>query len=129
LLGDNFDPRYRVKRLDKTLPVRIKPLRLQERVLEYGNDQLDLTRLRGLVDPHQVVAVGYALLLARNEFAARSLSPSQQADALRRMIAEQGLSILLRDEVVPRFLASPRRLELAGAINRLRSLKVEIKPG
>jgi predicted ABC-class ATPase len=126
LLADNFNPSYRVERLDKTLPVRIKPLRLQERVLEYGHEQLDLTRLRALVDPHQVVAIGYALLLARKTFSDRSLSPSELARALSRMMADRGLSILLPDSDSVLFMACPRRLEVAAAVNRLRSLKVEV---
>lgn len=126
LLADNFDPSCRVQRLNKTLPVRIKPLRLQERILEYGDQQLDLTRLRGLVDPDQVVAIGYALLLARRGLATRSLSPTDLADALSRTLAQEGLSILPTDEQAPRFLAIPRRLELAGAINRLRNLRVKV---
>jgi predicted ABC-class ATPase len=126
LLADNFNPCYRARRLAKTLSVRIKPLRLQERVLEYGNEQLDLTKLAALVDPQQVMAIGYALLLARNTFKDRRLSPSDLADALHHMLEKEGLAVLCPFENNPVFLARPRRLELAGAINRLRNLKVEI---
>jgi hypothetical protein len=122
----NFDPRYRVARLDKTLPVRIKPLRLQENILEYGDEQLDLTKLIALVDPHQIVAVGYALLLAREEVKRQSMSPTQIAEIVCRRIAQEGLDTLSRKQSKPLFLARPRRLELAGAINRLRSLKVDV---
>lgn len=122
----NFDPRYRVERLDKTLPVRIKPLRLQENILEYGDEQLDLTKLIALVDPHQVVAVGYALLLARDEVKKHPMSPTQIAEIVCRRIEQEGLDTLSRRQSKPLFLARPRRLELAGAINRLRSLKVDI---
>jgi predicted ABC-class ATPase len=125
LHADNFDPSYHVKRMAKTLPIRIKPLRLQEKILEYGNEQLDLTQLMALVDPQQVLAVGYALLLARKKFLDRSLSPSDLAGVLDTMIGEQGLTVLLSDEKVPVFFARPRRLELAGAINRFRDLKVD----
>jgi predicted ABC-class ATPase len=122
----NFDPRYRVERLDKTLPVRIKPLRLQENILEYGDEQLDLTKLIALVDPHQIVAVGYALLLAREQAKKHPMSPSQIAEIVSRRIEQEGLDTLCRKHSKPLFFASPRRLELAGAINRLRSLKVNI---
>jgi predicted ABC-class ATPase len=122
----NFDPRYRVERLDKTLPVRIKPLRLQENILEYGDEQLDLTKLIALVDPHQIVAVGYALLLARHEVKKHPLSPTQIAEIVCRRIEQEGLNILSRKQSKPLFFARPRRLELAAAINRLRSLKVDI---
>lgn len=126
VLPENFDPSYHARRLDKTIPVRIKPLRLQERVLEYGNEKLDLTKLGALVDAHQVSALGFALLLARKRFKMGRLSPSDLAAALGRLIEEEGLGILSRAEKGPVFLARPRRLELAGAINRLRNLKVDI---
>jgi len=54
------------------------------------------------------------------------LSPSDLAAALGRLIEEEGLGVLCRAENGPVFLARPRRLELAGAINRLRNLKVDI---
>lgn len=126
LLADNFNPSYRARRLGKILSVRIKPLRLQEKVLEYGNEQLDLTKLTALVDPHQVLAVGYALLLARNKFMDRSLSPSDLAGAVYKLVEKEGLAMLSQGENSPVSLACPRRLELAGAINRLRNLKVDI---
>lgn len=122
----NFDPRYRVERLNKTLPLRIKPLRLQENILEYGDEQLDLTKLIALVDTHQVVAVGYALLLAREEVEKHPMSPTQIAEIVCRRIERQGLASLSQKQSRPLFFARPRRLELAGAINRLRSLKVDI---
>jgi predicted ABC-class ATPase len=126
VLADNFDPSYRAKRLNKTIAVRIKPLRLQDKVLEYGNEQLDLTKLRALVDPDQVLAVGYALLLARNLCKNSQHSPSGLAGIIATMLAGDGVAVLLPDETDPTFLACPRRLEMAGAINRLRSLKVAI---
>ncbi len=122
----NFDPSYRVHRLDKTLPIRIKPLRLQENILEYGDEQLDLTRLMALVDPHQMVAVGYALLMAREEIEKRPMSPTQIAETVHQRIEREGLDSLFPGQSKPLFLARPRRLELAGAINRLRSLTVDI---
>jgi hypothetical protein len=124
--ADNFDPRYRVERLDKTLPVRIKPLRLQENILEYGDEQLDLTKLTALVDPHQTIAVGYALLLAKEKVKKRPMTPTKIAEVICRQIEQQGLNILSQKQSKPIFFALPRRLELAGAINRLRSLKVKI---
>jgi predicted ABC-class ATPase len=126
LLTDNFDPAYKARRLGKTLTVRIKPLRLQEKILEYGNVQLDLTKLAALVDPHQVLALGYAFLLSKHAFGQRALSPTDLAAALHQRIDQAGLDILSSTADTPLFLARPRRLELAGAINRLRNLKVEI---
>ncbi len=126
LHSDNFDPSFRAERMGKTLPVRIKPLRHQEKILEYGNEQLDLTKQMGLVDPYQVLAVGYALLLARKRIQSKNFSPSELADVIYKMIEKEGLDILSQQTHSPAFFACPRRLELAGAINRLRNLRVEI---
>jgi len=126
LLTDNFDPAYHARRLDKTIAVRIKPLRLQDKILEYGDTQLNLTKLVALVDPQQVRALGYALLLARIKFINKTLSPSALAASLYEWIEAEGLEILSGNDNMPVFLARPRQLELAGAINRLRNLRVAI---
>ena len=125
VLAESFDPSFRAGRIGKTLPVRIKPLRLQERILEYGNERLDLTKLSALVDPDQVLAIGYGLLMAKDLCRRRSLSPSALAELLAGLFGKDGLGILVPNKEDVLFLARPRRLELAAAINRLRSLKVE----
>ncbi len=124
VLAESFDPSYLAGRIGKTLPVRIKPLRLQERILEFGEERLDLTRLPALVDADQVLAVGYTLLLARDLCRCRSLSPSALSGLIADLLDKNGLRALAPGNDAL-FLARPRRLELAGAINRLRSLKVE----
>jgi predicted ABC-class ATPase len=124
VLAESFDPSYSDKRIGKTIAVRIKPLRLQERVLEFGNARLDLTKLKALADPSQVLAVGYALLLAGRICRDSSLSPSDLARTLCELIEKEGLAVLSQSENDAGFFALPRRLELAAAINRLRSLKV-----
>ncbi len=126
LAADNFDPSYRAHRLAKTISVRIKPLRLQNKILEYGNERLDLTKLSALVDQYQVLAIGYALLLARDKLKENILSPSELAKAIIEMINQKGIEIVCQDEKVADFLACPRRLEIACAINRLRNLKLKI---
>ena len=121
----NFDARYLARRIRKTLAMRIKPLRLQPGILEYGNQQVDLTRLDALVDPHQVMAIGFALLQAGTRFHGRILSPSGLAAALDELIVEEGLGALVADSHAHIALARPRRLELAAAINRLRDLQIQ----
>jgi predicted ABC-class ATPase len=125
----NFDPRYDARRLGKILKLRIKPLRLRPAVLEYGNQQVDLTRLHALVDPHQVMAIGYALMQAGTGLGGRGRSPSSLADALDDLIATQGLDVLLTGTSSCIALARPRRLELAAAINRVRDLRVHFGVG
>lgn len=125
VLPDNFNPTFHNRRLGKSVAVRIKPLRLRETVLEYGNQQLDLTQLLALVDGHQVSAIGYALLLAARQFNDKALSPSHLSRSIDQLVETGGLASLASGMVVPVFLARPRQLELAGAINRLRNLKVK----
>lgn len=122
---DNFDPSFYLKRLDKTLPVRIKPLRLQEKILEYGSQQLDLKQLSALVDPDQILAIGFALLYVKEQMSGPLLSPAELAGFLSGMIAKKGLDILCPLQNNSLFFALPRKLELAGAINRMRNLKVD----
>jgi len=124
VLAESFDPSYRAERIGKTIAVRIKPLRLQERVLEFGNAQLDLTKLKALADPSQALAIGYALLLAGRICRDSSLSPSDLARTLCERIEKEGLAVLSPNKDDTCFFALPRRLELAAAINRLRRLKV-----
>ncbi len=123
----NFDPAYDARRMGKRLLLRIKPLRLQPGILEYGNQQVDLTRLDALVDPLQTLAVGYALLQAGTQFDDLQLSPSDLAAALDELVVKEGLGALLPDHHSHLALARPRRLELAAAINRLRDLRVDHK--
>ncbi|WP_419658946.1 hypothetical protein [Desulfosarcina variabilis] len=54
------------------------------------------------------------------------LSPSDLANAVDNRIENEKLSIFSQNENGPVFFARPRRLALAGAINRLRNLNVEI---
>lgn len=118
----NFDPSYRAERLGKTIAVRIKPLRLQKKILEYGNTRLDLRSLTALVDPDQVLAIGYALLSAREKLREAHLSPAGLAVLIDEKIKAEGLDFLCPAGNEALFLASPRPLELAGAINRFRNL-------
>ncbi|MBU4130075.1 MAG: ABC-ATPase domain-containing protein [Proteobacteria bacterium] len=124
LLEDNFDPSYWANRLKKKIGVRIKPLRGQENILEYGNQHLDLTTFSALVDPHQVTALGYALLFSKTKLKNAFISPSGLARAVCRRMEKEGLEILLPPGHAPIFFAGVRCLELAGVINRFRNLKI-----
>ncbi len=128
LLPANFDPCYVNARMNKRVPVRIKALRGQEfEIIEYGMDLIDVRSLNGIVDVDQMLTIGHCLLLARrSELAARGLSPSALARALIDVLHEKGLDVLQPPQSPPVFFAATRRLELAGAINRLRSLAVQL---
>lgn len=126
VLPGNFEPAYENTRLRKQVPIRIKPLRAQEQqLLEYGQDLLDLRKLGTLVDADQLSTIGYALLLARQRVLGKAaLSPSRLAAAVLEIIEREGLAALQCANTPPCFFSQIRQLDLAGAINRLRSLKV-----
>jgi hypothetical protein len=128
LLPGNFDPLYIHERMNKRVPVRIKALRGQEReIIEYGMDLIDVRSLKGIVDADQMLAIGYCLLLARRlEPAASGSSPTDLARKVIDEVRLKGLDVLQPSQSPPLFLAGIRLLELTGAINRLRSLTVDL---
>lgn len=95
------------------------------RALEFGSDEIDLSALEQLVDASQTRAIGAALLLAREFMDGRSLAAVLNAvdDALE----SRGWDALDRRKVGDH--ARFRRLELAAAINRLRSLRTADSSG
>jgi hypothetical protein len=125
---DNFNPQYSNERLKKSIAVRIKPLRGQEcGIIEYGMDQINVRCLSGIVSPDQIVTIGYALLLARQrKLASKACSPTALARKLMAIINKNGLNVLQPPDVPPLFFAQIRLPELAGSINRLRSLAVHV---
>jgi predicted ABC-class ATPase len=128
MLPGNFDPCYINARMNKQVPIRIKALRGQEfEIIEYGMDLIDVRSLKGIVDADQMLTIGHCLLLARRlELAAKGLAPSVLARELIDVLREKGLDVLQPPQSPPVFFAAIRLLELAGAINRLRSLAVQL---
>jgi len=125
---DNFNPQYSNQRLKKNIPVRIKPLRGQELdILEYGMEQISVRCLSGIVTPQQMFTNGYSLLLARRRnLTSKKYSPTALAEKLMDIIKTEGLSVLQPPHCPPLFFAQIRLPELAGAINRLRSLTIQV---
>ena len=95
--------------------------------LLFGREQIDLRGLEQLVDVSQVRAVGAALLYARRILQNESSTIEELLDKIMQLLRHEGLEALSgeRDwEAHPGNLAFPRRFEIAGALNRLRSLKI-----
>ena len=100
----------------------------QRDALEFGELRVDLRGLEQLVDPSQTRALGNAIHWIAEQLAARPQPLAELLDALDDQLDIAGLDPLdpfHRAEQHPGNLARPRRYEVAAAINRMRSLRVE----
>jgi predicted ABC-class ATPase len=95
--------------------------------IRFGREDIDLRALDQLVDPSQARALGYAIHLAASRFMDERTPLCEVIEAVARLLDEQGLDALdpfRRGEAHPGNFARPRALELAAAINRLRSVRM-----
>ncbi len=93
----------------------------------YGRIALDLRALEQLVDGSQTRAVGYAIHLTQKKFMEKDQSLRGCLKLLDQHLDELGLDVLdpyFRPEKHPGNFARPRMLEIAAAINRLRTLRI-----
>ncbi|WP_227762809.1 ABC-ATPase domain-containing protein [Zhaonella formicivorans] len=92
----------------------------------YGTDSIDLSYVEQLVDPGQTRAIAWMIKFLADKLADETTPLPQLLDRLYRQVEEKGLEV-----ISPYFgkhpgdLALPRKLELAAAINRLRTLQVK----
>jgi len=91
--------------------------------LVFGTERIDLSAITQLVSNAQTVAVGRGLLMARNRFMDGRRSVSQILTLVMETIEEKGLDELDGRRVGD--LAQFRPMELAAALNRLRTLEVQ----
>lgn len=105
--------------------VRGKP-KMQARgtgALRFGEATIDLSALEQLVDPSQTAGVGMALRrLVDHGWMDGSVVLAEALDALDEALGAEGVDALT--DGYPGDLAVPRRLEVAAALGRLRTLRV-----
>ncbi|SFS82866.1 ABC-ATPase domain-containing protein [Marininema halotolerans] len=90
----------------------------------FGNSSLDLSGLEQLVDPSQTRSLAELLrMMSKRVDGEKNLV--MLLDELYKEIDEKGLDILSPFQGHPGDFALPRKLEVAGAINRLRTLWVK----
>jgi predicted ABC-class ATPase len=99
--------------------------------LRFGEERIDLSAVEQLVDASQTRAVGQALRLARERFFGGDVPLAALLDALDALLDSEGLDILdpwrrPGGEAHPGDFARPRRLEIAAALCRLRSLRMRV---
>jgi predicted ABC-class ATPase len=92
------------------------------RSLLFGSQTIDLSAITQLVSYAQTLAVGRGLLMARTRFIDGRRSVSEILKLVTQVIEEKGLDEL--DDRRVGDLAQFRTLELAAALNRLRTLEV-----
>lgn len=91
--------------------------------MQLGGEEVDLAALEQLVEPSQVQGVASAIVrLAENGYLDGAATLRQALDALFAEVDAGGLEVLRGG--YPGDLARPRPLEVAAALNRLRSLRV-----
>jgi predicted ABC-class ATPase len=93
----------------------------------FGTDTIDLRNVEQWVDPSQVRAVGHAIYLAAQRFMRDGATLREVVDAVEASFDEAGLDELdpfHRAEHHPGNYARPRKYELAAAINRLRTVRM-----
>ena len=97
--------------------------------LVFGTETIALSAVAQLVSRAQTLAVGRGLLLARTKFMDGQSSVSEILNLVVQAIDEGGLDAL--DDRLVGDLAHFRPMELAAALNRLRTLEVsseEVRP-
>lgn len=88
----------------------------------YGTTSIDLSALEQLVDQGQTRAIGAMIHRYATRYADGYRTLRDGLELLMKEVEEEGLDCLLPQKVGN--LAMPRIFELAGAINRMRTLKV-----
>lgn len=94
-----------------------------DRTLLFGTATIDLTAVEQLASRAQTRAIGLALARLGQQVLTRTASLPQALDVIDAIVAQDGLDVL--DDRKLGDLAAFRRFELAAALNRLRTLRVE----
>ncbi|KAI0352187.1 hypothetical protein OH77DRAFT_1428719 [Trametes cingulata] len=108
----------------KSLPSGDKKVSVRKRTsIEIGGETLDLSALVQLVHDSQTRAIA-AALKHLNHTAGRRATLREVLQALEERLDTAGLDAIVQEDRIDGFLARPRPLELAMAINRLRTVSI-----
>ncbi|GIW40918.1 MAG: ATPase [Candidatus Binatia bacterium] len=95
---------------------------VKTRSIEFGTEEIDVSLLAQLVDPAQCRAIGDVLLLFSRGLCDGKKTLAELLDLVDRRIEDEGLESVTQRGFGDR--ARPRRFEIAGAVNRLRTLRI-----
>jgi len=101
-------------------PERVRSVKT--RMIEFGTEEIDVSLLAQLVDPNQCRMIGDALLECARGLCDGRRTVAELLDAIEQRIAAGGLEAITAPTFGDR--ARARRFEIAGALNRLRSLRL-----
>jgi hypothetical protein len=93
------------------------------RTILFGATAIDLWYLEQLVDPSQTRAIGLMIHYYSEHYLEKHQYLKEGLTKVMEDVQEKGFDILLPYKVGN--LAMPRIFELAGAINRMRTLKIK----
>lgn len=107
---------------DRRGPVRTRSRGLTQVTLD--REDIDVADVSGIVDPGQAEAIAHALrALLEQRFDGKS-SLAQCLEDLDALLDDEGLDALGSAREHPAFLVRPRAVDVAGAVNRYRSLEL-----
>ncbi len=95
--------------------------------IAFGHEVIDVSGIEQLTDVSQTRAVGFAIHLASRRFLDGQMDVKAAVQSLDRLFDEAGLDVLdpfRKGEHHPGNFARPRALEIAAALNRLRTLRI-----
>jgi predicted ABC-class ATPase len=114
-----FVQSFNASRGQRDVKIDIKGMR----TILFGPSTIDLSFLEQLVDPSQTRAIGSIIHYYGEHYLEKSRSLKEGLTKVVEEVEEKGFDILLPYKVGN--LAMPRIYEVAGAINRMRTLRVK----
>ena len=86
--------------------------------------QVDLRYLEQITDGEQMLAIAKALEYLRRKYGGKTVPMEKLLDSVMELLEKDGICALSEGSVVPN-MAMPRRLEVAGCLNRFIGTKVK----
>ncbi|MCI8771402.1 MAG: ABC-ATPase domain-containing protein [Lachnospiraceae bacterium] len=83
----------------------------------FGKKQVDLRYLEQITDSEQMLAIAKALEYLSRRYGGKKIKLSELVDDVESLLRQEGISGLCEGNVIPN-MAMPRRMEIAGCINR-----------
>lgn len=103
---------------------RIKIKTLGKDSISINRDTVDLRYVEQLSDVEQVTTLGYLIKYAQLHLFDGKKSLQEVVEALMELMSRKGLAAICESSYLPSNLAVPRKQEIFGCFNRLRSLRL-----